>query len=261
MPKFAANLTMLFNELPFLERFEAAAAAGFDAVEFLFPYDYGVSELQECLRANRLQLVLHNFPAGHWSVGERGIACLPERVVEFRESVLVAVRYAKALGCTQLNCLAGIHTDVHDPAELHRTFVGNLKFAAQALAEAQLTLLIEPINTRDITNFFLSSPRQAFAIMQAVGAPNLKLQYDVYHAQIMEGDLSRTIENLLPHIAHMQIADTPGRHEPGTGEINYEFLFRLIDRLGYQGWIGCEYKPRGQTLAGLAWMRELTSTS
>jgi hydroxypyruvate isomerase len=261
MPKFAANLTMLFNELPFLERFEAAAAAGFDAVEFLFPYDYAVNELQERLRASRLRLVLHNFPAGHWSAGERGIACLPDRVAEFRESVVDAVRYAKALGCTQLNCLAGVHTDVHDPAALRRTFIENLRFAAKLLAEAELTLLIEPINTRDIPNFFLSSPRQAFSIMQAVGAPNLKLQYDVYHAQIMEGDLSRTIENLLPHIAHMQIADTPGRHEPGTGEINYEFLFRLIDRLGYQGWIGCEYKPRGQTLTGLGWMRELAQTS
>jgi hydroxypyruvate isomerase len=255
MPRFAANLTMLFNELPVLERFEAAASAGFEAVEFLFPYDYPIEDLQQRLRASRLRLVLHNFPAGHWAAGERGIACLPDRVQEFRESVAVAVRYARALGCRQLNCLAGIHADAHDPAVLRRTFIENLKYAARALAEAQLTLLIEPINTRDIPNFYLNTSRQALSIMQAVAEPNLKLQYDVYHAQIMEGDLSRTIERLLPHIAHMQIADTPGRHEPGTGEIDYEYLFALIDRLGYSGWIGCEYKPKGATLEGLGWLR------
>ena len=261
MPQFAANLTMLFNELPFLERFEAAASAGFRGVEFLSPYDHPLEGLQDGLRAHELKLVLHNFPAGNWAAGERGIACLPERVEEFRESVDVAVRHAQALGCRQLNCLAGIHTDAHDPAALHRTFVNNLKFAASRLADADIALLIEPINTRDIPNFFLTTSRQALSIIREVGAPNLKLQFDLYHAQIMEGDLAHTIERHLPQIAHMQIADTPGRHEPGTGEINYEFLFALVDRLGYAGWIGCEYKPQGSTIEGLGWIGRLARTS
>jgi hydroxypyruvate isomerase len=261
MPKFAANLTMLFNELPFLERFAAAASAGFEAVEFLFPYEYPIEELRGKLSANELKLVLHNLPAGNWAAGERGIACLPDRVEEFREGVAQGVRYATALGCRQVNCLAGIPGASADPQAVRRTFVSNLQFAAKALADAGLMLLTEPINTRDIPGFYLNSTRQALELIDAVGAPNLKLQYDVYHMQIMEGDLSHTIETQLGRIGHMQIADTPGRNEPGSGEINYEFLFRFIDSVGYAGWIGCEYKPQTQTTAGLGWMRNLMGSS
>ncbi len=253
MPKFAANLTMLFNELDFLDRFEAAAQAGFTGVEYLFPYAYDKAELAQRLKAYGLTQVLHNLPAGNWAEGERGIAILPNRVDEFREGVAKAIAYATALGCTQVNCLAGICPEYTDPKILHHTFVSNLRFAAAELKTAGIRLLIEPINTRDIPRFFLTNTRQALAIIDEVASDNLFLQYDIYHMQIMEGDLARTMESNLGRIAHIQLADNPGRHEPGTGEINYPFLFSHLDRIGYQGWIGCEYKPKTATREGLSW--------
>ena len=254
MPRFAANLTMLFNEVDFLDRFAAAAAAGFRAVEYLFPYDYDKDRLAEKLAENGLSQVLHNLPAGDWAAGERGIACLADRVGEFQDGVGRAIDYAGALGCPRVNCLAGLAPDGADPDALRQTFIGNLRFAAQELEKVDIILLTEPINTRDIPGFFLNRSDQALAIIAEAGSANLKLQYDVYHMQIMEGDLAPTIERNLAVIGHMQIADTPGRHEPGSGEIDYGFLFDFIDECGYDGWIGCEYKPRTTTEAGLDWL-------
>ena len=255
MPKFAANLTMLYNEIDFLARFEAAARAGFKGVEYLFPYAYQKEQLLEHLQTHDLVQVLHNLPPGNWEAGERGIGCHPDRVSEFQASVGLAIEYATALGCEQLNCLAGIAPAGVPQDKLRETFVANLKFAAAALKEAGVRLLIEPINTRDIPGFYLNYSKQALEIIEEVGSDNLYLQYDIYHAQVMEGDLTRTIESHLDVIKHMQLADNPGRHEPGTGEINYPFLFDTLDRLGYQGWIGCEYKPQTTTAAGLDWIR------
>jgi len=257
MPKFSANLTMLFNELPFLDRFERAAAAGFKAVEFLFPYAHSAREIRHRLDAHGLELVLHNLPAGDWDAGERGIACLPDRVDEFRLGVARAIDYASALGVPQLNCLAGKAPAGVDDALLRRTFVDNLRFAATELQRAGLKLLIEPINTFDIPGFYLNRTAQALAILDEVGADNAFVQYDLYHAQRMEGELAATAQKHLARIGHIQLADNPGRNEPGSGEINYEFLFAHLDRIGYAGWIGCEYKPRTSTEAGLGWRQRL----
>ena len=243
MPKFAANLSMLFTELPFLDRFDAAALAGFDGVEFLFPYEYDADDLAARLKANGLTQVLFNLPAGNWTAGDRGIAIYPNLVGEFRESVARAVKYAKVLGCTQLHCLAGTAPAGADHRAMRKTYVENLTFAARALADEGMTLLIEAINTRDVPNYFLDSTAKSADVLETVAATNLRLQYDVYHMQIMEGDLTPTIDKYLPHIAHVQIADTPGRHEPGTGEINYPFVFSAIDKLGFDGWCGAEYLP------------------
>ena len=256
MPKFAANLTMLYGEHDFLDRFAAAAGDGFAGVEFLFPYDYEPQQLVDALKANDLELVLHNLPAGDWGAGERGLACLPDRVTEFQDSVGRAIDYASALGCPQMNCLAGIAPEGADPLVLRETLVENLRFAAGKLKEAGIRLLIEPINTIDIPGFFLNYSDEALSIMDEVGDDNLYLQYDIYHMQIMEGDLARTMERNLGRIAHMQLADNPGRHEPGSGEINYPFLFDFLDRIGYAGWIGCEYKPAGKTTEGLGWLKQ-----
>lgn len=258
MPKFAANLTMLFTEHPFLDRFDHAAKAGFNAVEFLFPYAFNPGDIKRRLDANGLELVLHNLPAGNWDAGERGIACHPDRVNEFREGVEKAIGYARALGVRQLNCLvgkapAGVAEDV-----LRRTVVDNLRYAAEALNKAGLRLLIEPINTYDIPGFYLNRTMQAAGLLVEVGAENAFIQYDIYHAQRMEGELAATIERYLPRIGHIQLADNPGRNEPGTGEINYPFLFAHLDRISYQGWIGCEYKPATSTEAGLGWRQSLT---
>lgn len=255
MPKFAANLTMLYNEIDFFDRFEAAARAGFRGVEYLFPYAYEKEQLVERLQAHNLVQVLHNLPPGNWDAGERGIGCHPDRMGEFQESVGKAIEYATALGCGQLNCLAGIAPAGVPGEKLRETFVTNLRFAAAALKEAGIRLLIEPINTRDIPGFYLNYSKQALGVIKDVGSDNLYLQYDIYHAQVMEGDLTRTIETHLDLIKHMQLADNPGRHEPGTGEINYPFLFDTLDRLGYEGWIGCEYKPHTTTEEGLGWIR------
>ena len=255
MPKFAANLTMMYNEVDFLDRFEAAAKSGFKGVEYLFPYPFGKDELAERLQQHGLTQVLHNLPAGDWGAGERGIACLPDRVGEFQDGVGTAIEYAQALGCKQINCLAGISPAGVDTEAVHAAFVSNLKFAADKLKAAGIRLLIEPINTRDIPGFFLCHTQQGLDILDEVGSDNLALQYDIYHMQIMEGDLAPTIERNLARIGHMQLADNPGRHEPGTGEINYPFLFEFIDKLGYSGWIGCEYKPAAKTEDGLDWIK------
>jgi hydroxypyruvate isomerase len=249
---------MLFNETPFLERFELAAKAGFKAVEFLFPYAFAATELRSRLEGNGLELVLHNLPAGDWDAGERGVACHPDRVGEFREGVARAIDYARALGVAQLNCLAGKAPAGIDEATLRRTFVENLRYAAAALDKQGLKLLIEPINTFDIPGFYLNRTEQALALLDEVGSPNLRVQYDIYHAQRMEGELGNTLTRNIARIGHIQLADNPGRGEPGTGEINYPWLFRHIDSLGYAGWIGCEYKPRGTTLDGLGWRTALT---
>ena len=253
MPKFAANLTMLWNELPFLDRFEAAGSAGFAGVEYLFPYDFDKAELAARLDRYQLTQVLHNLPAGNWAGGERGIAILPERILEFREGVAKAIDYAGTLGCRQINCLAGIAPKEAAPERLRETFVANVAYAADALKAAGIKLLIEPVNTRDIPGFFLNRTKDALAIIDEIGSDNIFVQYDIYHMQIMEGDLTRTIEANLARIAHVQLADNPGRGEPGTGEINYPFLFGKLDSLGYQGWIGCEYKPATTTGDGLGW--------
>jgi hydroxypyruvate isomerase len=255
MPRFAANLTMLFNELPFLDRFEAAAKAGFKAVEFLFPYPYAVAELKDRLAANGLTLVLHNLPAGNWDGGERGIACLPERAGEFREGVAKAIGYGTALGVPQLNCLAGKAPAGMADAVLRETFVGNLRYAAGELKKAGLKLLMEPINTYDIPGFYLNRTAQAIALIDEVGSDNLFVQYDIYHAQRMEGELVATMQKHLARIAHIQLADNPGRNEPGSGEIHYGNVFKALDRMGYTGWIGCEYKPATTTGAGLGWLK------
>ena len=258
MPRFCANLTMLFNELPFMERFGAAASSGFKGVEYLFPYAYPKQDLREALRANGLVQVLHNLPAGDWGAGERGIACLPGRVDEFREGVASAIAYAQALDCRLINCLAGIAPASLDPLEAQATFVSNIRYAAAMLDKVGIRLVIEPINTRDIPGFFLTRTRQALSLIAAVGSANVGVQYDIYHMQVMEGDIARTLESHLKQIWHVQLADNPGRNEPGTGEINYPWLYEWLDGLGYQGWVGCEYKPKTTTEAGLGWFREAT---
>jgi hydroxypyruvate isomerase len=257
MPRFAANLSMLFTEAPFLDRFELAANAGFKAVEFLFPYAWPAQEIKSRLDAHGLTLVLHNLPAGDWDAGERGIACHPDRVAEFRNGVGRAIQYAQALGVPQLNCLAGKAPAGVANGALRKTLVDNLRFAAAQLDEVGLKLLVEPINTFDVPGFYLNRTAQAVDILQEVGAANAFIQYDIYHAQRMEGELAATIERCLPLIGHVQVADNPGRNEPGTGEINYAYLLGMLDSIGYEGWVGCEYKPAGNTAAGLGWRQRL----
>jgi len=255
MPKLAANLTMLFGDVDFLERFKAAADSGFHGVEFLFPYPYDATALKQRLRDHGLVQVLHNLPAGNWAGGERGIACLPGREDEFKAGVAQAIAYANVLECDRVNCLAGIPPQGVEPSVARTTFVKNLQYAAPLLKAAGIKLLIEPLNTRDVPGFFLTGTRQTIEIIEAVGSDNLSLQYDLYHMQIMEPPVAATIERELPRIGHMQLADVPGRHEPGTGEMDYPSLLSLIDRLGYTGWIGCEYVPTAKTVDGLAWAK------
>jgi len=258
MPRFSANLSMLFTEHEFLDRFDAAARAGFKAVEYVGPYDHPPQAVAERLSKNGLTQALFNLPPGDWANGERGIAVLPDRIDEFRKGVDTAIAYAKALDCPQVNCLAGIAPQGLAHAELEDLFVHNLGYAARRLEDAGVRLLIEAINTRDIPGFFLTTSAQAFGIIDRVGSKNLYFQYDIYHMQVMEGDLARTIEDNLGRIAHIQLADNPGRHEPGTGEINYPFLYDHLDRIGYSGWVGAEYKPKAGTEAGLGWFKQLT---
>jgi hydroxypyruvate isomerase len=253
MPRFAANLSFLFTERPFLERFGAARAAGFGGVEFHFPYAFDRAALAEVVLTSGMEVVLFNLPAGDWAAGDRGIACHPRRIAEFQDGVGLALEYARLLGCPRLNCLAGIAPPEVRVERAHETLVENLRFAAAVTQRAGIELLIEPLNTRDTPDFFVATPREGFALIEAVGDTNLRLQYDVYHAQIMEGDLAHTLATHLPRIGHIQIADNPGRHEPGTGEINFPFLFRHLDAIGYSGWVGCEYAPRGSTEASLGW--------
>jgi hydroxypyruvate isomerase len=253
MPRFAANLTLMFNEVPFLERFGRAARAGFTGVECLFPYAWPAAQLAEALQRHALELVLHNLPPGDWAAGERGIATHPGRVGEFQDGVGLALEYARALGCTRLNCLAGIPPAGVTADAARAVLVDNLRFAATEAAAAGVRLLSEPINDRDMPGFFLRHTRQALDLFDEAGSDNLWLQYDVYHMQIMEGDLAPTLERHLARIAHIQFADTPGRHEPGTGEINYPFLFAHLDRIGYDGWLSAEYRPLALTEDGLGW--------
>ncbi|OSP53908.1 hydroxypyruvate isomerase [Pseudoruegeria sp. SK021] len=255
MPKFCANLSMLYTHLPFLDRFQAAAQDGFTGVEYLAPYDYPAEEVAAALAASGLTQVLFNVPSGDWDGGERGILCLPDRTEEFRKGVETALHYAKALKCGQVNCLTGIAPDGADPDVLDATMIENLRFAAARMQEAGVRLLLEPVNTRDIPGFHCARVDHAMRIIQAVGSDNLWLQYDFYHAQIMQGDLVPTFARLQDRISHVQIADHPGRHEPGTGEINHAFLFKSLDASGYAGWVGCEYKPLADTSASLGWMK------
>lgn len=253
MPRFAANLTMMFNEVDFLDRFEAAAKAGFKGVEYLFPYDFDAAELKSRLDTFGLTQVLHNLPAGDWAGGERGIACLPDRVEEFKAGVDKAISYATTLGCKQVNCLIGLTPAGVDADVVRKTVVDNLTFAAAKLKDAGIKLVIEAINTRDIPGFYLSGTQQAVDLIADTGSDNIAVQYDIYHMQIMEGDLAPTMDKHMAQIDHIQLADNPGRNEPGTGEINYPFLFSHLDKIGYDGWIGCEYKPATTTVEGLSW--------
>lgn len=255
MPKFAANLTLMFNEVDFLDRFEKAAKSGFRAVEILFPYPYSKDQIAEKLNQYQLKLVLHNLPAGDWDNGERGLACLPDRVNEFQASVGLGIEYAKALDCDRIHCPAGITPLKIASQKIHQTYLDNLKFAAAETKKAGIGLLIESISDRTIPGFYLQYSQQAIDIINEIGSDNIFWQYDIYHMQIMEGDLAIKLDKYLNYIGHIQIADTPGRHEPGTGEINYPFLFKHLDRLGYQGWVGCEYKPLTTTVEGLNWIK------
>ena len=254
MPKYAANLSFLFADAPFPERFQRAAAAGFTGVEYLFPYDWPAHDVAEWLRDAGVTQVLFNLPPGDWAAGERGLACLPDRRGEFVESVEWALDYALLLDCRRLHCMAGLRPAGVPEAQLEATYVANLRHAADRLATIGATVTIEPINSRiDMPGYWLDSIDKGFRLLEAVDRSNVKLQYDIYHAQIIAGDLARTLEGNIARIGHIQIADNPGRHEPGTGEINYPFLFDLLDRLGYDGWVGCEYKPLTTTEAGLGW--------
>ncbi len=255
MPKFSANLSMLFTEFDFMERFERASLAGFKAVEFMFPYSYDANRIAERLKGCGLKQVLFNLPAGNWEQGERGIALLEERRKDFENGVRTAIRYAQALGCTQLNCLAGLIPHGVHKEKMREVLISNLRFAARELAMAGIRLLVEAVNTRDIPGFYLSRTTEALALIHEVNHPNLYYQYDIYHMQVMEGDITTTIRDNIKRIAHMQLADNPGRHEPGTGEINFPNLFRFIDEVGYQGYIGCEYKPLTTTQEGLSWIK------
>ncbi|NDR57604.1 hydroxypyruvate isomerase [Aliiruegeria sabulilitoris] len=243
MVKLAANLSMLFPEMGFLDKFKAAADVGFKGVEFLFPYAYEADQLADLLKANDLNQALHNLPAGDWAGGERGIACHPDRVGEFQDGVGKAVAYATALSCPKVNCLSGKLPEGVDPEKAEEVLVENLRFAAAELKKAGILLVAEAINTFDIPGFFLSNTAQTLAVLDKVGSDNLLYQYDIYHMQRMEGELANTIKANLARIGHIQLAENPGRHEPGTGEINYDFLLPYIDELGYDGWIGCEYVP------------------
>lgn len=255
MPRFCANISMLFGERPFPERFDAAARSGFSAVEIQFPYRWDARALAERAGSAGVEVVQINLPAGDQDKGDRGIACVPARAAEFREGVGRALEYARALGCRQMNCLAGIAPDGLPEAALRETFLGNLRWAAGELARSGMTLLVEPINTRTVPGFWLNRTAQALELIAAAGAPNLRLQLDFFHAQIMEGDVAAVLQAAFDRVGHMQVADAPGRHEPGTGAIDFASLFERIDRLGYRGWIGAEYVPSAATEDTLGWVR------
>lgn len=260
MPKFAANLSFLFTDVPFPERFARAADAGFAGVEYLFPYDWAAGDIGAWLAAAGVEQVLFNLPPGDWENGERGLACLPDRRAAFIDGVQQALTYAMALDCRRVHCMAGLRPAAVSESVLETTYVANLRHAADCFASIGATVLIEPINSRiDMPGYWLDDVAKALRLLDAIGRDNVRLQLDLYHAQIIQGDLARAITSALPRIGHIQIADNPGRHEPGTGEIHYPFLFELLDRLAYDGWVGCEYKPLAGTEAGLGW-RERTRT-
>lgn len=254
MLRFSANISFLFAERPFFERFAAARAAGFTAIEFHFPYEFDRAALAEVVLTSGMEVVLFNLPAGDWAAGDRGIACNPRRIAEFQDGVGQAIDYARLLGCPRVNCLAGIAPGDIAYDKARETLVENLRFAAAVTKRAGVELVLEPLNTRDTPGFFVATTRVALALIKAVGNDNLRLQYDLYHAQVMQGDLARTLQEHLPQIAHIQLADNPGRHEPGTGEINFPFLLQHLDRIGYTGWVGCEYKPGGRTEDSFGWL-------
>ncbi|MDB5839617.1 MAG: hyi [Herminiimonas sp.] len=254
MPKFAANLTMQFNEVPFIQRFEAAARAGFKAVEFLFPYEHSAEEIAAQLKQHGLENVLFNMPPGDWAAGERGIACVPGREAEFRAGVAKAISYATACGTPRLHAMAGLPPAQADRQACRATYIENLRYAAAETAKHDIMLLIEPINSRDMPGYFLNTQADAHAIREEVGAPNLKVQMDFYHVQIVEGDIAMKARKYLEHVGHIQIAGVPARNEPDVGEVNYPYLFDVLDELGYDGWVGCEYRPAKGTVEGLSWM-------
>jgi len=253
MTKLAANLSMMFSEVSFLDRFQAAANAGFKGVEYLFPYEYPAEQIREKLDQNGLTQVLFDFPAGNWDDGDRGIGSIPERSGEFQDGVGTAVEYAKTLGCERLTVLAGKGGAGSDPVDMQETLIENLKFAARAVRGTNIIVLLEAINTIDIPGYSVFSTHQSRDAVEAADSPSLKIQYDIYHMQIMEGDVTRTINANFDSIHHYQLADNPGRHEPGTGELNYDFLLSHLDAKGYDGWIGCEYIPIAGTVEGLGW--------
>ncbi|MFL6692355.1 MAG: 2-oxo-tetronate isomerase [Ramlibacter sp.] len=257
MPRFAANLSMMYVEHAFLDRFAAAARDGFQAVEYLFPYEHPAAQLAKRLKDNGLAQVLFNAPPGDWGAGERGMACLPGRGEELRTAVHRALEYAAELQCPRVHLMAGLAPAGVDRAVLGRTYLENLAWAAQEAAKQGVQILIEPINTRDIPGFFLNRQDEAHAIVSEVGAPNLKVQMDLYHCQIVEGDVSAKLRQYMPtgRVGHIQIAGVPQRHEPDLGEVNYPFLFDVIDETGFDGWIGCEYRPKAGTSEGLGWLR------
>lgn len=253
MPRFAANLTMMFNEVPFMQRFELAAQQGFEAVEFLFPYAHSPEEIAAKLERFGLEQALFNLPPGDWDAGERGLAALPGRESEFRDSVETALRYAKALGCPRAHAMAGLVDTQSERRAMQDTYLENIRYAARRLEEDGITLLLEPINDRDMPGYFINHQHEAHAVVAALGEPNLKVQMDFYHTQIMDGDIWKTFEKYQSGVGHIQIAGVPERHEPDTGEVNYPWLFEQLDRSGFDGWLGCEYRPRGETAAGLGW--------
>lgn len=253
MLKFAANLTMMFNEVPFLERFEAAAKAGFKGVEYLFPYDFEPAVLKAALDKNQLTQVLFNMPPGDWAQGDRGLACLPDRVTAFQEGVHEAIRYANVLQCHQIHAMAGLVPADANVLEYEQTYIKNIQYAADHCAAHDLRVLIEPINLRDMPRYFLTTQKQAEALLVKINRPNVFIQLDLYHCQIMEGDLMKTIERLGDKFCHIQIASVPERHEPDQGEVNYAWIFKKLAECRYPGWIGCEYRPEGNTQAGLTW--------
>jgi len=253
MPKLAANLSTLFKEVPFLERFAAAARCGFAAVEYQYPYEWPPADIAAAARKAAVQVVLHNMPRGDPARNEHGTACLPGREQRFREDLERAIEYARAVGCVRLHCMAGVMPPGFEKNTLHETYVQNLRFAAERLAREGMQVMIEPLSPRTVAGCFLAGSAQAAQVLEQLAAPNAFMQYDLFHMQIMEGNLSETVERLLPRIGHIQLADVPGRHEPGTGELNFDFLLRHLDRIGYSGWIGCEYNPAGDTVEGLKW--------
>lgn len=253
MSRFAANLTMMFNEVSFMQRFEQAADQGFEAVEYLFPYAFEADEIARELKRHDLKQVLFNLPAGDWEAGERGLAALPGRESEFRDSVETAIRYARALNCPRVHAMAGVAGEGADPVAMHDTYLGNIRFAARRLAEEGITLLLEPINSRDMPGYFINHQHEAHDVIETLGESNIRVQMDFYHTQIMDGDLWETFQEYREGVGHIQIAGVPERHEPDTGEVNYAWLFEQLDRVGFDGWLGCEYKPRGETAAGLGW--------
>ncbi|ULN66746.1 hydroxypyruvate isomerase family protein [Vibrio gigantis] len=255
MAKFAANLTMLFTEVPFLERFEKAHQAGFKAVEYLFPYAFEAEELAEKMDTYGFEQALFNMPPGDWDAGERGFAAIPGREEEFKASVDTALMYATALGCKKVHAMSGILNENFTKQQHVETFISNIRFAADKFAEQGIELMIEPLNSRDVPNYFVAHQREAVELIKLVDRPNVKLQLDLYHAQIMDGDLSTLIREVAAYTGHIQIASVPERHEPSEGELNYPHLFNVLDDSGYQGWIGCEYTPRASTEAGLGWVK------